>query len=186
MNECAYNYGLEENLKASEILFLQKYKKKTSIVSVFVVILSIVGILSSIGMIIEKDSRWYLGLISAVLILCYFFVDKIFIKNQLKKQKEFFYSSNLNKITKVKIYVDENKTVTENFYNKEKLIGTNTYQYNDLTVFKVLDENIYLIYNDERVVMLKKDCLTEKALEEFYKLKEKFTNLNKKTKNKKS
>ena len=52
---------------------------------------------------------------------------------QLKKQKEFFNSSQLKNVTKVKIYLDENKTVTENFYVKEKLIGTNTYQYKDLS-----------------------------------------------------
>lgn len=186
MNECVYNYSLEDNLKATEQLLTQKFKKKTGIVSVLVVVLSIIGIMTSIGMIISKDGKWYIGLISAVLLLCYFFVDKVLIKLQLKKQKEFFYSSNLNKITKVKVQIDENKTITENFYHKEKLIGTNTYLYKDLSVFKILDENIYLIYNDEQVVLIKKNCLTEKALIEFLKLKEKFTNFNKKTKNKKS
>ena len=64
------------------------------------------------------------------------------MKFQLKKQKEFFYSSNLNKITKVKVQLLEDKTITENFYHKEKLVGTNTYDYKDLTVFKVQDGNI--------------------------------------------
>lgn len=185
MNECVYNYGLEDNLKATEQLLLQKYKKKTGVVSILVVVLSIMGIMTSIGMIIAKDSKWYIGLISAILLICYFFVDKVIVKLQLKKQKEFFFSSNLNKITKVKVQITEDKTIIENFYIKEKLIGSNTYQYKDLTVFKVLDDYIYLVYNNEKVVLLKNTCLTEKSAEEFYKLKEKFTNLNKKTKNKK-
>ena len=186
MNECVYNYELEDNLKATEQLLTQKYKKKTGVVSVLVVALSAMGIMTSIGMIIAKNSKWYIGLISAVLLICYFFVDKVIIKMQLKKQKEFFYSSNLHKITKVKVQLLEDKTITENFYHKEKLIGTNTYEYKNLTVFKVEGENIYLIYNDENVVLLKKNCLTEKTALEFFKLKEKFTNLNKKTKKKKS
>lgn len=186
MNECVYNYDLEDNLKATEQLLLQKYKKKTGIVSVLVVVLSIMGIMTSIGMIIAKSSKWYIGLISAILLICYFFVDKVLVKFQLKKQKEFFYSSNLNKITKVKVQLLEDKTITENFYHKEKLVGTNTYDYKDLTVFKVQDGNIYLIYNDSNVVLLKKNCLTEKTALEFFKLREKFTNLNKKSKNKKS
>ena len=186
MNECVYNYNLEDNLKATEQLLTQKYKKKTGVVSVLVVGLSILGIMTSIGMIIANNGKWYIGFVSAVLLMCYFWVDKVFIKMQLKKQKEFFYSSNLNKITKIKVQLSDDKTITESFYQKEKLMGTNTYQYKDLTVFKVFNDNIYLIYRDEQVVLIKKDCLTEKSLTEFYKLKEKFTNLNKKIKNKKS
>ena len=182
MSECIYNYTLEDNLKATEQLLICKHKKKTSIVSVFVVILSIIGIISSIGMIINKDSNWWLGLVSVALLLCYFFVDKVWIKFQLKKQQDFFFSSNLNKITKVKVYLDQNKTITENFYIKEKLIGTNTYHYNDLTVFKIEGENLYLIYKNENVVLIKKDCLTEKNMQEFNNLKEKFINIKKKVK----
>lgn len=186
MNECVYNYDLEDNLKATEQLLIQKYKKKTSIVSVLVVILSILGILTSVGMIINKNGQWYIGFISAILLLCYFLVDKVVIKLQLKKQKEFFMASNLNKITKIKVLLNENKTIFENFYSKEKLIGTNTYYYKNLTAIKIDDVNVYLIYNDENVVLIKKDCLTQKNLNEFVKLKEKFIISKKKDKKRKS
>lgn len=182
MSECIYNYSLEDNLNATKQLLIQKSRRKTSIVSLFVVVLSIFGIIGSIGMLIGKSGNWYVGLISAVLLLCYFGVDKVLIQMQLKKQKEFFNSSQLKNVTKVKIYLDENKTVTENFYVKEKLIGTNTYQYKDLSALKFLDENIYLIYNNKNVVLIKKNCLTEKSWQEFIDLKEKFTISKKKVK----
>ena len=163
-------------------MLTQKFKKKTGIVSGFVVLLSILGMMTSVGMVINQDKNWYIGLISALLLLSYFAVDKIAIKLQLKKQKEFFLTSNLNKITKVKITLDENNNIAETFYHKEKIIGTNNYSYNNLTAFKIENENIYLIYNDESVVLVKKSCLTEKTLQEFLKLKNKFINIKKKVK----
>ena len=185
MNECIYNYSLEDNLEATKHLLTQKYKKKTGIVSGFVVLLSILGIITSIGMIINNSSQWYIGLISVVLVVLYFAVDKIAIKNQLKKQKE-FYNNNLSKISKVKVLLDENKTITETFFVKDKIIGTNIYEYKDLTVFKIEKGNIFLIYNNEKVVMIKKECLSDKNYLNFMLLKEKFTNLNKKGKSKKN
>lgn len=185
MNECIYNYTLEDNLEATKHLLNQKYKKKTGIVSGFVVLLCIIGMMVSVSMIINKNSNWYIGLLSAVLLVCYFAVDKIAIKTQLKKQKDFYYQ-NLKKITKIKVSLDENKTITETFYIKEKIIGTNTYTYSDLTAMKIENGNLFLIYKNEKVVMLKKDCLTEKAYLNFIVLKEKFTNFNKKRKIKKN
>ena len=120
MIECVYNYGLEDNMKATEQLLLQKYKRKTGIVCALVVVLSIMGVMTSVGMIIAKESKWWVGIVSAVLLVCYFFVDKVLIKLQMKKQKEYFYNSNLSKITKVKVVLHDDKTVVEQFYQKEK------------------------------------------------------------------
>jgi len=184
MNECIYNYSLEDNLKATKQLLKQKYKRKTSIVSGLVVLLGVIGIITSIGLLISNNGKWYIGLISAGLLAMYFAVDKIAIKKQLITQKE-FYLANLNKVTKVKVTINEEKTITETFYVKEKEIGVNTYYYKDLTAIKFEGENIFLIYNNENVVMVKKPCLTEKNLLEFIKLKEKFINLKKNVKSKK-
>ena len=83
MNECVYNYSLEDNLEATKQLLIQKYKKKTSIVSGFVVLLCIIGVLVSISMIISNSGKWYIGFISAGLMAMYFAVDKIAIKIRL-------------------------------------------------------------------------------------------------------
>ena len=99
MFECVYNYSLKDNLAASKFLFKTKNKRKTNIVTLLLVLTTAFGVLGSIGAIINHTKFWFLGIISILLLACYFLVDKILLNNFLKNQQEFFFNSNLNKVT---------------------------------------------------------------------------------------
>ena len=177
MNECVYNYSLEDNLKATEQLLIFKNKRRTNIVTLLLIFLCMVGILVTAKAIAEHTNNWFVGIVSVLLLICYFFAEKIIIKNLLKKQKQFFLNSNLISVTKVKVSL-EDQTIKETFLKKESIIGTNNYNVNDLTCLKIQKDNLYLIFNDEFIVLLKLQCMSEKTRSEFLKLKEKFTRKN--------
>ena len=181
ISECVYNYSMQDNLKATEQLLIYKYKRKTNLVTLLVLFLCIIGVMASIGAIINHTKNWYVGILSVVLLVLYFLVDKIYIKIQLKKQKEFFVKSNLDKVTKIKVTLDAGE-IYETFLQKEKIIGTNKYSVENLTCFKVYKGDVFLIFNDENVVMLKLITTSEKDKQEFLKLQEKFRNSKKKGK----
>ena len=174
MNECVYNYELEDNLAATKYLFKFKNRKKTGAVNLLVIIVSIIGIMVSIGGIIEKKSYWTIGIATIILIVGYFLVDYVALWFNQKKQKDFFLSSNLNKVTKVRVVYDNDK-ITETFMIKEKSIGTNTYLVKDLSSLKIQKDYIFLVFNESNVVLLKKQCMSNKTLLEFMKLRENLT-----------
>ena len=173
MSTCEYKYSLQDNLDATKELLKIKNKRKTNIVTLFVLLLSMFGIMASIGSIIKGDKNWVIGIISVVLLVGYFLVDAFAIKMQLKKQIDFYNSSSLKDVTKVKIEL-ENNMISEIFYIKEKVHGTNKYSVDELTTIKFDADNIYLIFNNESIVLLKKAVMTEKNLQNFTNLKEKF------------
>ena len=184
MNECIYNYELEDNLAATKYLFKYKNRKKTGIVNLLVIIVSIIGIMASIGGIIEKKSYWTIGIATIILIVGYFLVDYVALWFNQRKQKEFFLSSDLNKVTKVRV-IYENEKITETFMIKEKILGTNTYSVKDLSSIKVQKDYIFLVFNEQNVVLLKKQCMSNKIFMEFMKLREILTKRKEKVKKKK-
>lgn len=181
MGECDYNYELEDNLAASKYLFKVKNKRKTNIVTLLVVAITIFGVMVSIGAIIQRNNNWAIGLASILLIVAYFMVDKIALWSALKKQKEYFLSSNLSKVTKVKVLYDKD-TITETFFIKEKILGSNFYSVNDLTSIKIEKDYIFLVFKEEYVLLLKKQCMTDKSYLAFANLKEILVEKNKKVK----
>ena len=165
MNECVYNYSLQDNLSATKFLFQTKTKRKTNIVTMFLIVLTVLGIMVSIGALIMHTKYWYVGIISVLLIVAYFLVDRILLNSVLNKQKE-FYNTNLYKVTKIKVSVD-GENMTETFMAKENVIGTNSYKKFDLTAVKLNKENIYFVFKDEFVVLVKRNCLKQKVEAEF-------------------
>ncbi len=180
MNECVYNYSLQDNLNATKFLLQTKSKRKTNIVAMFLIALTVLGVLVSIGALIAHTKYWYVGIISVLLILAYFLVDKIVLDSALRQQKE-FYETKLYNVTKVKVTIDGEK-MTEIFMAKENVIGTNSYNKSDLTAIKLNKDNIYYVFKDQFVVLIKRKCLKEKAEIEFCNFAE---NILKPTKNKK-
>lgn len=178
MVECVYNYSLEDNLNATKHLFILKNKRKTNIVGLLLIFFTIIGVMASIGAIITKSNYWYVGIISVGLLTCYFLIDKVMLSRVLDKQKEFYYA-NLKDVTKIKIKL-ENDVLTETFLIKEKVVGANSYKKTDLTAVKITPENVYFIFKDEFVVLIKKACTTEKIYYEFLNFAENI--LNKKVK----
>lgn len=162
MSECLYNYSLKDNLDASKFLFKTKNKRKTNIVTILLFCLTFVGIMVSIGAIIMHNKSWYVGILGVLLLACYFLIDKIALNSFLKNQQDYFYNSDLKKVTKVKVCVDEN-IMTETFLIKENVLGTNTYQKADLTAIKINNETIIFVFKDQSVVMVKRACLNQKA-----------------------
>lgn len=181
MNECIYNYELEDNLAATKYLFKFKNRKKTGVVNLLVIIVTIIGLMVSIGGIIERESYWTIGIATIILIVAYFMVDYIALWRNQKKQKDFFLSSDLKKVTKVRV-VYENDVITETFLIKEKILGTNSYSVKDLTSLKVEKNYIFLTFKEQYVVLLKKQCMNSKTMLEFMKLRENLTNKNEKVK----
>ncbi len=167
MVECVYNYSLQDNLEASKFLFKTKNKRKTNIVTILLVFLTFIGVLVSIGAVILHNKLWYVGVCGILLLACYFLIDKIALNNFLKNQQEYFFNSNLCKVTKVKVCV-ENDILTETFLVKENSIGTNSYNKVDLTAVKY-NKNIFLfVFKDQFVVMVKRACINKKVEQNFF------------------
>ena len=181
MIECVYNYELEDNLAATKYLFKYKNRKKTGIVNLLVIMVSIIGIMVSIGGIIEKKSYWTIGIATIILIVGYFMVDYVSLWFNQRKQKKFFLSSDLSKVSKVKVVYDNDK-ISEIFLIKEKVLGTNTYYVKDLSSIKIQNDYIFFTFNENNVVLLKKQCMNNKIFLEFMKLREILTNKNEKVK----
>ena len=166
MIECVYNYSLQDNLNATKNLFQIKSKRKTNIVTMLLIVLTVLGVLVSIGALIAHSKYWYVGIISLLLIVAYFLGDKIILNGVLNRQKE-FYNTSLFKVSKIKVAID-GEVMTETFMNKENVIGTNSYKKADLTAIKVNKDCIYYIFSDQFVVLVKKSCLNKKAELEFF------------------
>ena len=181
MNECTYNYTLEDNLAMTKYLFKLKNRRKTGIVNLLVIGVSILGLMVSIGGIIARQSYWTIGIASIILIVGYFMVDKIALWKNQKKQKEFFLSSDLSKVTKVRVTFQEDE-VSETFLIKEKILGVNKYLVSDLSNLKVEKDYIFLVFKEQNIVLLKKQCMSNKTMQEFNKLRENLTNRKEKVK----
>ncbi len=166
MIQCKFNYSVEDNLKVSSVLFKEKNKSRVKIVSLVIIIFCLLGIMTSVSAIITHKDNWWVGLLSLVLLVGYFSFDFVALKIYLKKQKKFFLNSKLKDVTKVEIVKDENK-IEEKFFVDDTLLGVNSYDLKNLTMYKFKDDNIYLIFNDENIVMIKKIVLTNKEFNEF-------------------
>ncbi len=137
MNECSYKYELDDNLKATKYLLKIKNKQKNNIVTVFLIFITIFGIMVSVGAFINHNNNWSVGIASIFLIVGYFLVDVVIMRIDLNKQRKFFLSSQLNKVSRVKVCY-ENDLITETFMIKENILGINKYSVNDLTNIKIL------------------------------------------------
>ena len=181
MNECIYNYTLDDNLAATKYLFKLKNRRKTGIVNLLVIGVSILGLMVSIGGIIARQIYWTIGIASIILIVGYFMVDQIALWKNQKKQKEFFLSSDLSKVTKVRVTFQEDE-VSETFLIKEKILGVNKYLVSDLSNLKVEKDYIFLVFKEQNIVLLKKQCMSNKTMQEFNKLRENLTKRKEKVK----
>lgn len=166
MKECIYNYSIEDNLEASKKLYQHKTKRKTNLVTLILVFFTIIGAMTSIGAIIQGTRYWLLGVVSVILLIGYFMVDKVCLYRNQKNQKEFYLNSKLTNVTKVRVSI-KNDILTETFLIKEQELGKNMYKKSDLIAMYVTKDNIFYIFNEEKVVLVKKVCLTDKNMETF-------------------
>ena len=166
MKDCIFNYSVEDNLEASKKLYQHKTKRKTNLVTLLLVFFTIIGVMTSIGAIIKGTRYWIVGVFSVILLIGYFMVDKVCLYRNQKNQREFFNNSKLVNVTKVRVSVDGD-TMTETFLIKEQELGKNTYKKSDLIAMYITKDDIFYIFNDEKIVLVKKVCLTDKSEEVF-------------------
>lgn len=166
MKECTYNYSIEDNLEASKKLYLHKTKRKTNLVTLLLIFFTIIGVMTSIGAIIQGTRYWIIGVVSIALLVGYFLIDKIFLYQNQKNQREFFNSSKLVDVTKVRVLVDD-EAMIETFLIKEQELGKNVYKKSDLIAMSITKEKIFFIFNNDKIVQVKRACLSEKNKEGF-------------------
>lgn len=178
MNECDYKYSVDDNLAVSREVLKKKNQRKTNIVSLLILFCAMFGVLASIGAIIQGNNNWWIGILSVALVVGYFLVDVVALNIQLKKQREYFFSSKLKDITRVKVTMEDDK-IDETFYKGNQEIGVNHYNIANLTSIKLSGDYIFLFFDQEYGVLLKKQCMTNKTYLNYLKLREKFIKIKK-------